>query len=102
MDQGNPFERFMGVLQAEERRLRDLASGIDAVLFRLSALQLDRTHGVRDVVFTAGEVDGLLRTSRQLRELGEYVDAAKPQADIAIEMARSADGSVIVFPALEA
>jgi hypothetical protein len=28
--------------------------------------------------------------------------AAKPQADIAIKMARSADGSVIVFPALEA
>ena len=102
MDQGNPFDRFMGVLQAEERRLHDLASGIDAVLFRLSVLQLDRTHGVRDVVFTAGEVDGLLRTSRQLRELGEYVDTAKPQADIAIEMARSADGSVFVLPALEA
>lgn len=76
--------------------------GTRVVLFRLSALQLDRTHGVRDVVFTAGEVDGLLRASRQLRELGEYVDTAQPQANIAIEMARSADGSVFVLPALEA
>ena len=103
-EQENPFERFMDALQHDQQSLEELSSGINTVLVRLSTLQVDRTHGMRDFMFTAGEVDDLLRTSRQLRELGRYTDAedSQSQPDIAIEIARRADGSVVVFPALEA
>jgi hypothetical protein len=62
-------------------------------------LQLDRTHGLRDFVFSAGEVDDLLRLSRELRDLGD-IDIAQAPADIAIGIVRASDGSVVVLPAL--
>ena len=82
--------------------LPELESGIARVLQSLSTLQLDRSHGVRDVVFTKGEVDKLLHTSYRLRELGVGVETGGRPSDVAIEIARSADGSVVVFPALAA
>ena len=72
------------------------------MLRTLGTIRLDRSHGIRDFVFTAGDVDHLLRTSYRLRELGEGADVSSRQPDIAIEMARSTDGSVVVFPALAA
>ncbi len=101
-DPSNPFERFVAKLKARQERVIRLESEIAAVLKALGRLQIDRSHGVRDFVFTAGDVDHLLRTSRRLRELGENVDVTGPQSDVAIEMARNADGSIVVFPALTA
>ena len=101
-DPSNPFERFVARLKADQEDVIKLESEIAAVLRTLGTLQLDRTHGIRDVVFTPGEVDHLLRTSRRLRELGEGVDDSDRQSDVAIEMVQNADGSVVVFPALTA
>jgi hypothetical protein len=99
-DPSNPFERFVARLRADQEDVIKLEPEIAAVLRNLGMVQLDRAHGILDVVYTPGEVDHLLRTSRRLRELGEGVDASGRQSDIAIEMARNADGSVVVFPAL--
>ena len=59
---------------------------------RLSALELTRTHGLRDFVFSPGEIDDLLRTIYQLRELANSIEPDTPQPDVAIEMARARDG----------
>ena len=101
-DPSNPFERFVARLKADQEDVIKLESEIADVRRTLSTLQLDRPHGIVDVVYTPGEVDHLLRTSRRLRELGEGVDDSERQSDVAIEMARNADGSVVVFPALTA
>lgn len=99
MDPSNPFDCFVRALKADQKRVTELESGIADVLLRLSTLELDRSHGVRDVVFTRGEVDHLLRTSYRLRDLGAGVDTRDRPSDVAIEMVRSTDGSVVVFPA---
>lgn len=99
MDPSNPFECFVRALKADQKRVTELESGIVDVLQQLSTLELDRSHGVRDVVFTRGEVDHLLRTSYRLRELGAGVDTRDQPSDVAIEMVRCTDGSVVVFPA---
>ncbi len=52
-----------------------------------------------DFVFTLGEVDDLLRLSRMLRKLGGLVHAGTEKSDMAVEMVRNGDGSVIVLPA---
>ena len=69
------------------------------MLRRLSTLQLDRSHAVRDRFFSRSYVDNLLRTSYRLRELGEGIETRDRPSDVAIEIARSTDGSVVVFPA---
>lgn len=50
-------------------------------------------------MFTQGEVDELLHAVYRLRALGDSVNVADSQADLAIEMERSSDGSLVVFPA---
>jgi hypothetical protein len=42
------------------------------------------------------------RTVKQLRELGEGVDTGSRQPDVALEMVRSADGSILMLPATAA
>lgn len=101
MDSSNPFENFVRVLQSDQKRAIELESGITALLRKLSTLQLDRSHGVRDFVFSSGEVDELLRTSYKLRELGEGLDDGA-FGDVTIEMVREVDGSLVVFPAISA
>jgi hypothetical protein len=104
--QKNPaksFERFVGRLKTDQENIIKLESEISAVLAALGRLRIDRPHGIRDGMFiTAGDVDQLLRTSYRLREFGDGVDVNRRQPDVAIEMARKADGSVVVFPALTA
>ncbi len=99
LDPANPFENFVSTLKADQQRVTALEAGITAVLRRLSTLQLDRSHGVRDFVFSAAEVDRLLRTSHKLRELGDGVGSEDRASDVAIEIVREADGSVVVLPA---
>ena len=99
LDPANPFESFVGALKNDQHRVNELEAGIGSVLRRLSTLELDRPRGFRDKVFTANEVDKLLRASYKLRGLGEGLPEAESGSDVAIEIVRNADGSVVVFPA---
>lgn len=98
----NPFTAFVGTLQEDERHIDDLDSGLGAVLLRLSSLELRRQGGFQRPVFTAGQVDNLLRAAYRLRALGDDLDVGAGQADVAIEIERSRDGSLVVFPAAAA
>lgn len=102
MDLANPFENFVSALKRDQKAVVELEAGIAGVLRRLSTLQLDRAHGVRRVMFTPGEVDALLRTSYRLRELGAGLDTTDRASDVAIEMVRETDGSIVVLPACRA
>ncbi|MFD9328478.1 hypothetical protein [Streptomyces sp. NPDC060065] len=101
IDPGNLFENFARVLKADQQRLDTLESSISGVLERLSALELARPQGLRPV-FTTGEVDRLMRAANRIRKLGDGVMVNNRTTDVAIEIARDKDGSVVVFPALPA
>ncbi len=75
--------------------------GIARVLMRLSSLELSRPMGRRPA-FTSAQVDRLLRATSSIRRLGEGVGVDRPAGDVAIEIVRNQDGSVVVFPALAA
>lgn len=98
---GNPFEHFTRALRRDQQRLDELQSGIADVLVRLSALELARPNGLRPV-FTTGEVDRLMSAAHRVRRLGDGVAVNGRTPDVAIEIARDKDGSVVVFPALHA
>ncbi|AZQ40751.1 hypothetical protein EJ357_35405 [Streptomyces cyaneochromogenes] len=98
---GNPFENFTRALKRDQQRLDDLESGIAGVLVRLSALELARPNGLRPV-FTTGEVDRLMSAAHRIHQLGDGVTVNSRKTDVAIEIAREKDGSVVVFPALAA
>ncbi len=98
-DPGNLFENFTRTLRDDEQRLDELESGLASVLVRLSTLELARPNGKRPV-FTAGEVDRLMRAAHRIRHLGDGIAADGRPADVAIDIARDTDGSVVVYPAL--
>ncbi|MFD4953011.1 hypothetical protein [Streptomyces sp. NPDC058451] len=100
-DPGNLFESFVRALKRDQQRLDELESSIAGVLERLSALELARPNGLRPV-FTTGEVDRLMSAAHRIRKLGDGVSANSRTTDLAIEIARDKDGSVVVFPALPA
>jgi hypothetical protein len=101
-DTNNPFKSFIGSLHDDERGIDELESGISSVLFRLSALELKRDGGFRIPAFTPGEVDHLLQAAYRLRALGDGLNGRIHHADVAIEIERSSDGSLVVFPAVAA
>lgn len=98
-DAGNLFEGFTRALRKHDQRVVALQERITKLLRRLSSLEIDRTHGVRDFVFSSSQVDEILQMSRRVHQLKESVDDFGPQADLAIEIARKSDGSLIVLPA---
>ncbi len=98
-DPGNLFENFTRALKRDQQRLDELESSIAGVLVRLSTLELARPSGLRPV-FTTAEVDRLMRAAHRIRRLGDGVAADNHTTDVAIEIARDEDGSVVVFPAL--
>ncbi|MET7688367.1 hypothetical protein ABZT06_10360 [Streptomyces sp. NPDC005483] len=100
-DPGNPFENFTRALKRDQQGLDELESGIAGVLVRLSALELASPTGLRPV-FTTGEVERLMRAAYRIRKLGDGVRVNSRTTDVAIAIARSKDGSVVVFPALAA
>ncbi|GAA2896548.1 MULTISPECIES: hypothetical protein [Streptomyces] len=100
-DPDNLFENFTRALKRDQQRLDELESGIAAVLVRLSALELARPNGLRPV-FTPGEVDRLMRATHRIHRLGDGVAVNGRTTDVAIEIVRDRDGSVVVFPALPA
>ncbi|MET8786184.1 hypothetical protein [Streptomyces sp. NPDC004589] len=97
----NLFGNFTRALKRDQQRLGELESGIAGVLVRLSALELARPNSLRPV-FTTGEVDRLLRATHRIHQLGDGVTINSHTTDVAIEIARDKDGSVVVFPALPA
>lgn len=102
LDPTRLFEGFTQALKRRAQRVVELHHRIATVLGRLSSLEIDRAHGVRDFVFKSSEVDTLLRTSRRVRALSESIELSGPQPDVAIEIACKADGSLVVLPAQSA
>ncbi|MGC4985231.1 hypothetical protein ACLQ18_32105 [Streptomyces sp. DT193] len=100
-DTANLFKNFSRALKTDHQRLDELESGIARVLERLSALELARPQGLRPV-FTNSEVDRLMRAANLIHKLGDDVVVNSRTTDVAIEIARNTDGSVVVFPALAA
>ncbi|MEU9357186.1 hypothetical protein AB0D35_03560 [Streptomyces sp. NPDC048301] len=100
-DPANLFENFARALKADHQRLDTLQSSIAGVLERLSALELARPQSLRPV-FTTGEVDRLMRAAHRIHKLGDGAMVDSRATDVAIEIARDKDGSVVVFPALPA
>ncbi|WP_327240935.1 hypothetical protein OG243_12155 [Streptomyces sp. NBC_01318] len=100
-DPDNLFENFARALKADHQRLDTLQSSIARVLERLSALELARPQGLRPV-FTTSEVDRLMRATHRIHKLGDGAMTDSRATDVAIEIARDKDGSVVVFPALPA
>ncbi|WP_030490590.1 hypothetical protein [Micromonospora chokoriensis] len=98
----NPFKSFVVSLQEDERRIDELESGINSVLLRLSSMELKRHSGIRNIMFTQGEVDELLKAAYRLRAWGDGLAVGSQQADVAIEIERGSDGSLVVFPAVAA
>ncbi|MET7383191.1 hypothetical protein ABZT08_31065 [Streptomyces sp. NPDC005526] len=98
-DPANLFENFARALKRDQQRLDELESSIAAVLIHLSALELAGPQGWRPV-FTTDEVDRLMRAAYRIRKLGDGVMVNSRSTDVAIEIARDKDGSVVVFPAL--
>jgi len=100
---GNPFEKFLDALREDERRINELESGISSVLFELSNLELKRPGGLRSPVFTQSEVGALLKASYRVRAFGNDLNnVGTNHGDVAIEIERSRDGSLVVFPAVAA
>lgn len=105
MDAGNLFENFTSALRADQQRLDKLESNIAEVLLRLASLELAlprHARGLRSPIVTSGEVDRLLRAAYRMHALGDGVAVHSPATDVAIEIARHKDGSVVVLPALAA
>ncbi|MEU3097007.1 hypothetical protein ABZ690_20020 [Streptomyces sp. NPDC006967] len=100
-DPGNLFESFTRELKRDQQRLDELESDIAGVLVRLSTLELARPQGLRPV-FTTAEVDRLMRAAHRIRRLGDGAVLDGRATDVAIEIARDEDGSVLVFPAMAA
>ncbi|WNZ13359.1 hypothetical protein [Streptomyces sp. 11x1] len=97
---GNPFENFTRALKHDQQRLDELESGIAGVLVRLSALELGRPK--KRPVFTTGDVDRLMSAAHRIHQLGDGVTLNSRTTDMAIDIARDKDGSVLVFPVLAA
>lgn len=102
LDPGNLFKNFVHALKADHQRVDKLESSIGGVLVRLSTLELARPRGLRSPVVMSGDVDRLLRTAYRIHALGDGVVVNSRATDVAIEIARSKDGSVVVLPALAA
>ena len=99
-DTGNPFKSFLSALAIDEKNLHKLESRIQDVLLRLSSLELKRPSGLlKKLHYSPSEVDKLLTAAYRLKGLGSGLDLAEKHADVAIEIERSRDGSVVVFPA---
>ncbi|MFE3517590.1 hypothetical protein [Streptomyces sp. NPDC059166] len=97
----NLFENFVRVLRRDQHGLDEMESDVAEVLVRLSALELARPNGLRPV-FTTSEVDRLMRATHRIHKLGDSAMVDSRATDVAIEIARDKDGSVVVFPALPA
>lgn len=98
-DPDNPFESFVRSLRGDQQRVDDVEAQIASVLIRLSTLQLRSPSRLMDTLMTRGEVNELLDASYRLRELGNGIEPGAPTRDVVIDIAKDADGSLVVLPA---
>nr|WP_212763092.1 hypothetical protein [Gordonia araii] len=99
LDEANPFKKFTEALDHDQKAVDQLERDYIEFLTGLAAMRLDRSHGLMDFRIGADEVDKLLDTSSRLRELPALVPSSAVAKDVEIEIAKSADGSIVVFPA---
>ncbi|MGA5541266.1 hypothetical protein ACPCIR_05380 [Mycobacterium sp. NPDC051198] len=100
LDEANPLENFMSALKADSERVDELEAGIAEVLDTLSHRQLTSSRKIVDVMVSSGEVNRLLTASYRLRSLGGGDETSRQASDVAIDIARHKDGSLLVLPAL--
>jgi hypothetical protein len=98
----NPFENFVRSLRADQQRVDQLEADIASVLLRLSSVELRSPSRLLDKLMTRGQVDDLLAAVYRLRELGEGIPPEGRAPDVVIEIAKQADGSILVLPAAAA
>ncbi|WP_111765337.1 hypothetical protein [Nakamurella deserti] len=101
-DAGNPFENFLRILKSDQQRVDQLEAGIASVLLRLSSLKIRTPNGLWDQLVTRGYVNELLAAAHRLRELREGVVLDSRASDVVIEIAKHANGSLFVLPAVAA
>ncbi|MFT3832681.1 MAG: hypothetical protein QM711_05085 [Micropruina sp.] len=95
---GNPLLSFGRGLRQDQQRINELESGIASVLMRLSELELTSPRG-RKRPFGPREVDRMMQAAHRIRRLGDGVRSGVGPTDVAIDIARERDGSLVVFPA---
>lgn len=95
--QGNLFKNLIRALNTDQQGVDSLESGIDSFLKRLSALELKGPR-YRIKPLSSGEVDRLMRSAHRIRHMGDRASFDPRPVDIAIDIVRSADGSVEVLP----
>lgn len=95
----NPFKAFVSSLQDDERSLDKLETGLTSTRLRLSTLELMHRRGIQGVVFTGAQVDGILKAAYRLHALADDIESTTQPGDVTVEIERSRDGSLIVFPA---
>ncbi|MDO4716942.1 MAG: hypothetical protein Q4B08_05175 [Propionibacteriaceae bacterium] len=95
--QGNLFKNLVRALNTDQQGIDSLESGIDSFLKRLSALELKGPQQ-RFKPLSSGAVDRLMRSAHRIRHLGDRASFDPRPVDIAIDIVRSADGSVEVLP----
>lgn len=97
-DSGNPFQNFLNELSADRKSIEEMQARIMRVFARLGSIELSRPRGIRVPAFSAKEVDRLLRAQNKLHTMG-YRALDHGAGEIAIDMIRSEDGSLVVLPA---
>ena len=93
----NPFANFVSALQEDERRVKGLFA-LSSIRLQLSSLELNRLHSLLHPVSTPGETDTLPQAIYRLGNFGNDLNVGTIQPDVVIEIKRSTDGSLIVFP----
>jgi hypothetical protein len=101
-DPANPFENFVRSLKADQQRVDELESKIASVLLRLSTLEVRSPSRLLNTLMTRDQVDDLLESAYRLRKLGEGIEPGAPAGDVVIDIAKHADGTLLVLPAAAA
>lgn len=100
LSKGNVFPRFVESLGRDQDAVDRLESDLAAILDGLSRITLRSSEGLWDKLVTRGYVNDLLTFSALLRELPEEESVTmEPPGEVAIEMVRRADASLVVLPA---
>jgi hypothetical protein len=101
LNPNNSLERFLNQLALEDYETQELADKITAIRSRLSTLSLRCRPGapLNPGVFRPRDVNRYLATSELLRKLEPRESVLGRPTAVSIEMARTTDGCVTVFPA---
>lgn len=100
LSNGNRFPRFVESLDRDQAAVDRLESDLIEILDGISRIPLRSPGRLLDTLMTRTQVNDLLDFSRQLRQLAEEESMTPDEpGEIAIEMVRRPDASLIVLPA---